>query len=227
MFMSTNPKPAAVTTVFRFVQLRPPQKIDGHRRQLMCDWLGDEDDPFMPKMNFDSGISAQADLVRFAESCIDWKLMTYEFLPYFYGVPPRWRKLYNLTDNDPLFQNFLQAGMARVVVPVTPGFEEAALHLVANGYSPMLAAGGSLPALNSDIYQSLMGEILEHRQDLATQAPPVAVGAPWKVRVPTSFMVLQCQSGCVEGEGLPCNCPGHEAEGAGTANLIQGLNTGS
>jgi hypothetical protein len=29
---------------------------------------------------------------------------------------------------------------------------------------------------------------------------------PWEIRVPTTLTVLQCESGCVEGRGLPCPC---------------------
>lgn len=179
----------------------------------------------LPVMGMTAYSIAQNDKVCFAQSCFDWNLMSYELLPYFYGATLRWRHLYDLADSDPLMQNFLQAGMAKVIVPVRPGFEEAALHLLANGYTPFLATGGTLPAIDSDIYRSVMAEITEARQNLAQSAPPTPVGESWKVHVPTTLVVLQCDSGCVSGSGLPCNCPEHESDGAGTQHLIQGQNS--
>jgi hypothetical protein len=35
---------------------------------------------------------------------------------------------------------------------------------------------------------------------------------PWPIRVPTSLTVLQCESGCVEGSGLPCPCEDEKDE---------------
>jgi hypothetical protein len=29
---------------------------------------------------------------------------------------------------------------------------------------------------------------------------------PWPIRVPTTLTVLQCGSGCVDGDDLPCTC---------------------
>lgn len=178
----------------------------------------------IPLMDTSPYSITQNEKPRFAQNCFEWDLMSYELLPYFYGATPRWRHLYQLADGDPLMQTFLQAGMAKVIVPVRPGFEEAALHLLANGYTPYLATGGMLPAIDSDIYRAAMAEITEARQNLAQAIPPTPVGESWKVHVPTSLVVLQCESGCVSGSGLPCNCPDHESEGADTQNLIQGGN---
>ena len=106
---------------------------------------------------------------------------------------------------------------------VQSGFEEQALHLLANGYTPYLSTGGILPAINSDIYYSVMEEIWESRQNEAEQTPTL-VGETFKIKVPTSLVVLQCGSGCVEGTGLPCNCEGHEGAGAGTGQVLIGIN---
>ena len=61
-------------------------------------------------------------IASFVENSFEWELMTYTYYPYFYGAQSRWRKLTQLNDKDPQFQSFLQSGMAKVVVPVRPGY---------------------------------------------------------------------------------------------------------
>ncbi len=188
------------------------------------DWLtrSDSADTNIPQMFRDNTAILLNEKIKFAENCFEWDILTYQLLPYYYGATSRWRKLYNLTEDDPQMQAFMQAGSAKVIVPVRPGFEEQALHLLANGYSHPLSTGGMLPAINSDIYYSVMEEIWESRQNEADQTP-TPVGEPFKIKVPTSLVVLQCGSGCVEGNGLPCNCEGHEGAGAGTSQVLTGI----
>jgi hypothetical protein len=70
---------------------------------------------------------------QFFEQLFEWRLMTYLFYPYFWGRKCRWEQIYQLEDVDPLFQRFLQAGFARVVVPVREFYEKAALRYLADG----------------------------------------------------------------------------------------------
>jgi hypothetical protein len=71
--------------------------------------------------------------IKFVEQVFEWRNMVYEFYPYHWAQKNDWPALYNITDTDPLFQNFLKAGYARVLVPVTPGFVNAALNFVSLG----------------------------------------------------------------------------------------------
>jgi hypothetical protein len=66
--------------------------------------------------------------IQFLEHAFDWAHMTYVFYPYFWARPAEWLGLYGIKDEDPLFARFLQAGSARVVVPVRKNYEP----LVAN-----------------------------------------------------------------------------------------------
>lgn len=61
--------------------------------------------------------------VRFFEQALEWRHTTYMFYPYFWGNKKNWVETLNLKDTDPLFEKFLQAGYARVWVPLRPGFE--------------------------------------------------------------------------------------------------------
>jgi hypothetical protein len=54
------------------------------------------------------------------------KTQVYITYPYFWGRPDTWiTKLTTINDPDPVFDEFLKAGFARVVVPARPGFEGA------------------------------------------------------------------------------------------------------
>lgn len=153
---------------------------------------------------------------KFMEQCFEWNLMTYKFLPYFYGARSRWKKLYQLNDSDPQFLSFLQAGMARVLVPVRPGFEKQTMHFLRTG---QVWGGEHVPAINSPIYLSIVDEL---KEPLGT-----VEGEPWEVRIPTSLTVLQCESGCVEGKGLPCDCDPDNGFGSGTGGILTPVITGS
>ena len=59
--------------------------------------------------------------------------MVYLFYPYFWGKKDDWVTVAQLTDDDPLFGQFLRAGAARVQVPVRQGFEEAIITYLSTG----------------------------------------------------------------------------------------------
>ena len=136
-------------------------------------------------------------IVQFFEQLFEWRLMTYLMYPYFWGRKCNWQKIYQLDDVDPLFLAFLQAGYARVVVPVREGYQSAALRYLADG---AIWNGGSAPGVDDPMYVAIENEM---KESVGTVDPDIK---PWPVRVPTTLTVLQCGSGCVEGEGLPCPC---------------------
>lgn len=77
-----------------------------------------------PEINF-----AEADhegpYIQFFEQAFEWSQMTYIFYPYFWARKQLWATLQQIEDNDPLHAQFLQAGAARVLVPVRRGYEDA------------------------------------------------------------------------------------------------------
>ena len=133
-------------------------------------------------------------------------------LPYFYGSKCRWRKLYQLDDADTQFLEFLQAGMAKVIVPVSVGFEERAMYLLSTG---TIWSGDQVPALDSKTYLSVLSEM-----DDLPPAEGTSEGDPWEVRVPTTLTVLQKDSSGVEGQGLPCDCEDGDNFGAGSSSMV-------
>jgi hypothetical protein len=126
--------------------------------------------------------------------------MTHELMPYFYGHPDSWRKLYQLENADTEFLDFLQAGMARVLVPVTPGFENRIINFLNSG---IIFEGDDAESLVLDTPISLA---LNAELRNVAQKYPIQEGKSWEVRVPTSLTILQCGSGCVKENGLPCKC---------------------
>lgn len=73
--------------------------------------------------------------IQFFEQAIEWNNMTYLFYPYFWSNKSEWVMLSQLDDEDPLFSRFLQAGAARVQVPVRPGFEESLFERIRPGFN--------------------------------------------------------------------------------------------
>lgn len=145
---------------------------------------------------FDCGESLRdSPYVQFVEQAFEWKLTTYLFYPYFWGRKCNWEKIYQLDDVDPLFLAFLQAGYARVVVPVREGYNEAALRFLTDG---TLFNGDGVPGVDSPMYLAIANEM---KQLVGEVDPSVK---PWEIRVPTTLTVLQCDSGCAPGTGLPC-----------------------
>lgn len=130
--------------------------------------------------------------VELFEQIFDWENITYAFYPYFYGRKQNWQVITKLSDNDPLFSNFLKAGYAKAIVPVRKGFEEYVMlyHLFSVAF-----IGGSIaqvPGVETDAYQTL----LEDLHTLGDQAEHEAVYNEDNVigtyiqKVPTNLVFL-------------------------------------
>ncbi|WP_299679151.1 hypothetical protein [uncultured Dokdonia sp.] len=132
----------------------------------------------------------------FLEQAIEWDIMSYNFYPFYWANRGKWGELYQYENNDPVFRKFMQAGMARVVVTVRPGFEDAMMHYMATGN---VWDGGELPVLDDPLYLSIVEEL---QQPLG-----IKEGEAWKTQVPTSLTILQADSiGLKVEKPLPCNC---------------------
>ena len=127
---------------------------------------------------------ANGSVADFFERLFDWKNTTYEFYPYYWTSSERWSALAATASNDPVFEQFLRAGSASVVVPVLPGYERPVLLFLKTG----LIWGGGYLALfpTQDILDAYADVELGRQFD-----PPLQVGDPWEVRLPTSMIMLQ------------------------------------
>lgn len=123
---------------------------------------------------------------QFFEQAFEWENITYLFYPYFWGRTNQWIGKINNYDEDPLFTQFLQAGAARVVVPVHPGYNDAIMYFLENNGA--IWNGGEPPRLNDPMFIALADELREQTDDLAGATPE---GDPWEVILPTTLVYLQ------------------------------------
>lgn len=130
-------------------------------------------------------------LAKFMEQAFEWELMDYTFYPYYWADRGEWQKMYISESVDPLFRSFLQAGMARVVVTVKPGFEDAVQFFLETG---LIWNGGEVPVIGEPMYMSIVDEMRE-----PTGLPQ---GKYWITRIPTTLTILQDKS-----TGLPVDQP--------------------
>jgi hypothetical protein len=130
------------------------------------------------------------------EQAFEWNIMSYYFYPFYWGAKADWGKLYQYDNNDPIFRSFMQSGLARVVVTVRPGFEDAVRFYMQTG---LVWNGGEVPVIDDPLHLSIVDELKE-----PTGKPE---GKAWATRVPTSLTILQADSiGLVVQKALPCNC---------------------
>jgi hypothetical protein len=151
-----------------------------------------------PEFDFTEA-ATQGKYIQFFEQAFEWEQITYLFYDYFWGRKPNWVTVRQYQDDDPLFTRFLQAGAARVLVPVHPAYTQTVLYfLISDGE---IWSGGDAPILSDDLYISLAEEV--KAADLQ-DAAGVAQGDPWTVRVPTSLVTLKTAT--------PPALPDHAAE---------------
>lgn len=130
--------------------------------------------------------------ISFMEQAFEWDLMSYQFYPYYWGNKEEWADLYQYESNDSVFRAFMRSGMARVVVTVRPGFEEAMMFYMATG---QVWNGGEIPVFEDDLYLSIVEEL---------ENPEYFVEETWKTVLPTNLIALQNGGAGVDANGLPC-----------------------
>ena len=128
-------------------------------------------------------IDEYTSFAKFMELAFEWDIMSYSLYPYYWGDKAEWGSMYVSEDADPLFRSFLRSGMARVVVTVRPGFEDAVQFYMATG---RLWNGGEVPVIGDPMYLSIVDELKNVKGE--------AQGKPWITRLPTSLTILQAQN---------------------------------
>lgn len=138
-------------------------------------------------LKLDDNLDAYTSLAKFMEQAFEWTVMDYTFYPYYWANRSHWQEMYLTEETDPLFRNFLQAGMARVIVTVKPGFEDAVQFFMTTG---KIWNGGEVPVIGDPMYLSIVDELRE------PQGKPQ--GNYWITRVPTTLTILQAGSAGLE-----------------------------
>jgi hypothetical protein len=153
--------------------------------------------------------------VKFFEQAFEWELMEYRFYPFYWAGREKWGQLYGRENDDALFRSFLQAGMARTIVTVRPGFEEAVMFYMATG---MIWNGGTPPVISDPLYLSVLDELKD---------PEYTLDETWETRVPSSLTLIQAKTIALNAEGLPCHCdeenPPVETIAQPTVNPLESL----
>lgn len=115
-----------------------------------------------PELAF-ADAEAEGRYIQFFENAFEWTNITYVFYPYFWGKKEFWITTSQISDSDPVYERFLQAGAARVQVPVRPGFEIALINFL--GIRNVWFGDGTLVSGDSDegedLYVSVLDEIKE------------------------------------------------------------------
>ncbi|SCE92415.1 hypothetical protein [Micromonospora saelicesensis] len=129
---------------------------------------------------------AEADHIQFCEDLFEWDKISYLCYSYQWAGRDRWATLRTRTSSDPLHQVFLQAGAARVMVPVRAGYEHVIGRYLATSEVPALTPrpwrGGHNPYPPID---DLISDALDRPGE------EVTVGEPWEVVTPTDLIQLQ------------------------------------
>lgn len=131
----------------------------------------------------DENLDQYTALAKFMEQAFEWSIMDYTFYPYYWANREEWQKMYLSNSTDPLFRSFLQAGMARVIVTVKPGFEDAVQFFLTTG---RIWNGGEVPVIGDPMYMSIVDELKQ-----PTGEPQ---GKYWITRIPTTLTILQAES---------------------------------
>ena len=171
-----------------------------------------------PQIKATEEFEQHAATVKFFEQAFDWEIMAYQLHPYYYAKKDNWDKLITQKeDADPIFQAFLQSGMATMTAPVRPGFETAVNWYMSTG--EVWNGQGLVTDINDELYLSAVEEMLE-----ITGQP---VGEPWKTRIPTSLTIVQGKSAYLDETGLPCDPDCGEITTISGTNLVLSGGTGS
>ena len=128
------------------------------------------------------GTAASSPVIQFFEQAFEWENIVYICYPYFWGDKTRWIVNATGASADPIFDQFLNAGSVRLVVPARPGFEQVVNFFL---YTSSIWSGKNPPGPNEPGYLSVADEI-QALQAGATDGTPV--GDPWEITLPTTLL---------------------------------------
>lgn len=128
----------------------------------------------------------------FFEQALEWNELTYHFYPKLAGEENQDKftltALNPYSGNDALFTSFLQAGGARVLVPVRPEYAMLVLYYLSSG---KIWTGANALTPTDEKYVSLVNDLKILSQS-ARECKHVS--KPWEITIPTSMIMLQDSS---------------------------------
>ena len=161
----------------------------------------------VPEIELTKALDIYSSHVKFFEQAFDWDLMSKMFYPYYWADKCDWKSLFQAQDgNDYFFQQFLQSGMGRIIVPVKEGFEDAVTFFMETG--KIWSGTGLVIDTDDDLYVSIVDEL--------TKVEGTVEGEEWDTIIPSSLTIVQEASVKLSEDGLPC-CETDQ-------NVIDGIN---
>lgn len=125
---------------------------------------------------------AEAPIVRFYENAFEWEHMNYFLYSYHWARRATWAMRNETSRVDPRFEAFLRAGAARLIVPVTPGYEDRVMSFLdpeaeGNELSRILAQPrDTVPQPADSPFRDIWLELLtQYKPDLSRGSGTLAV----------------------------------------------------
>jgi hypothetical protein len=173
--------------------LNQARALNELRRMIIGDLLGQPLTGYAEVDNYPNGEpyvpdndAVDTETIQFFEQALEWENIVYICYPYYWGRRgdggSLWAKNAVSASSDPVFDQFLNAGSARVVVPARPGFESLMLFYL---YTGQIWGGGQPPAPDDPSYLSVAQEIQALQRGTVDGTP---VGSSWAVRLPTTLL---------------------------------------
>lgn len=166
----------------------------------------------IPEVLQNEALEKYAEFIKFFETAFHWEIFSYIFYPYYYNAKCEWSALLQTKNDDPIFEAFLQSGMAKILVPVRPQYEKAVMWYLETG--EIYTEENLVPETEDERYLSLLAEL--QNQD------EIKVEGTWKTRVPSTLTIIQGDTTYLAGEGLPC-CDKETKVFTKKETLLQGL----
>jgi hypothetical protein len=167
----------------------PPSPFNGINSQK----LG-----FLPIQDSVPTAQQQGDYIRFFEQVFEWENMTFLYYPYFWSRKTTdqpdsntklWQQKALMTNDDPNFLSFLQAGAARVVVPIRTQLEPLAMYFLMTG---QIWGGGDYSGIADQYYLPLAQELED--QEGGDDNDGIPYGPAWELTLPTQIVRLRADS---------------------------------
>lgn len=127
--------------------------------------------------------------VRFLQQAFEWEHLGWILYPYFWGRRGEWSRTVVTAHPDPDFEAFLNAGAARLQIPVRPGFENLVKHFMETGE---VYEGDGLPKMGDPGYVTFIDEQLTSLGAPGDEVPwPPAAPREWDVLAPASLLLVR------------------------------------
>jgi hypothetical protein len=127
--------------------------------------------------------------IQFLQQAFEWEHLSWILYPYFWGRRTEWNGAVVVSHPDPDFAAFLNAGAARVQIPVRPGFEDLVKHFMETGE---VYEGDGLPKMGDPGYVPFIDEQMTSLGAPGEEVPwPVDNPRQWDFVQPTSLVLVR------------------------------------